>query len=368
MKKQQSNVCELNSLTEQRKKAAKVFSIMFAVGSLFLLLIAILDFCQIRKWDKKIAEYDHVQGIITHNQRITKGRGKSRHTVTEIKYTYNYKGRDYSGDRVVYKKSNFPTYKKAGTKHEIIVNPENPTDSAAMIHYSSPAMKYLTDTILAIMSGICLICALFHTTRKISLPQQLLDHEKSFPPEKIEELLQRKLNFIDAPKFTLSGRIKFKYHRFAVITNSVGKISYIITFLLLFIALTGIASSIFSNDFHPKMLILLIPIAVPAVIIFCFRSGKVFFDLVEKYFYKSKKFHHGKVTEYHNFSDIEFFCIIPQTNSKGHITFVLYAVKKDNTAISITAVPVTGLKHLCDALIQLLPMFNNIPVVVRQRN
>ena len=217
------------------------------------------------------------------------------------------------------------------------------------------------------MSGIGLICTLYQITRKSSIPQQLLDHEKSFPPEKTAELRQRKLNFIDAPKFTLSGRIKIKYHRFAVLTNNIGTFAYIVIFMLIMINLAGIASTLLIHSFNPRMLLMLILTAIMALIIFCFRSRKVFFDTIENRFHKSKNFHHAREIEYHNFSDIEFFCIIPQTNTKGHITFVLYAVKKDNTAISLTAVPVTGLQHLCNAIIQLLPMFNNIPLIVRER-
>lgn len=363
--KKKIKFCDWNSLIRQKKKMTKVMSILFICGCLFCFALAYLDFSQTTEWDRKINTYDHVQGTIIKNQRVTRGSGKSRRTVTEIQYKYTYKDREYTGDKIVYSDKYFPP-KKAGAKHEIIVNPENPTESAAMIYRHSAVLKYIITIIFSALGCFCLLAALFKVTKKVSVPQQLIDHEKSFPPEKIEEMCKRELNFIDAPKFEMTGKIKYKYHRQAIITNSIGTTAYIIMFLLVLINLAGVAATISASNLNAGIFMLLIPTAVLVLPALSFRPRRVFFDLVENRFWKSKNFHHAKIIEYYEFSDVDFLCVIPRLGTKGALFFVLYIVNKDNTAIAITQVPVSRLEQLCKTITELLSLFNNVPVIVRE--
>ena len=75
-----------HSLVDRRRKAAKANFFIFSGISLVIFLIIGIELYQIKKWDKKVETYDHVQGILLQHDRVTRGSGRNRRTVSEIEY------------------------------------------------------------------------------------------------------------------------------------------------------------------------------------------------------------------------------------------------------------------------------------------
>ncbi len=354
----ESNGTEVwRKLIDMQKKSDKstVCIMLFIVG--FFLLIGGMEFFQIRKWERKIASYDHVKGELLSHNRVRRGSGRSRRTVSEIKYRFNYKNHQYTGDDIVYGEDDFPPYKK-GRVINIIVNPHDPSDSAAMVYFSSPLLKYGMAIFFAVIAAVMLMIILFKLLKSAAAPpQKFIDYVDAFPAEKIEQLRQKDIKVIEAPKFELAGSIKYKYQHFAVITNSIGKSAEIIFFILIFMNVIGAIAT--------SQLIILIPAAVLLFIAFIIRPKKIIFDLIEKRFHSVRSFNFSKNKVFHDFKDIEFLTIVPMLKTKGGLNFTLFAVKNDGAAIYITQLSPGQINRLCDVTLEVASILDNPPVVVK---
>jgi hypothetical protein len=199
-----------HSLVDRRRKAAKANFFIFSGISLVIFLIIGIELYQIKKWDKKVETYDHVQGILLQHDRVTRGSGRNRRTVSEIEYSFNYKGHKYTGDKIAYGEKDYPL-RKTGKTVNIIVNPAQPDNSAAMIYYGSNFAKYDVVYVFGFMAALALVIAVtFLLTSKTALPQKFIDLCESVPPEKRAELCSKVLTFSGIAKFTLNGSIKYK--------------------------------------------------------------------------------------------------------------------------------------------------------------
>ncbi|MBR1965496.1 MAG: DUF3592 domain-containing protein [Lentisphaeria bacterium] len=344
-------------LAALQKKNAKTTFFILSGCSLVFLLIVILDFCQTRQWDKKASSYDHVQGILLKHDRVTRRSGRNRRTVSEIEYSFKYKGVQYTGNKIAYGEKDYP-YRKSGKVINIIVNPSQPEDSAAMIYYGSNMSKYASSISLGIFWAILLIIAVtFLLTSKTALPQKFIDYCESVPPEKREELRSKPLSFCGIAKYTLNGSIKYKYHTYAIITSGVGKIADFIFFIILITNITGAIIT--------QQVLILIPAAVLFFIILISRPVKVIFNLAEKTFTYKKFLTPAPTENTHSFDDISFLCITPKHHSKGGLHFALYIVKNDNEAIYITQVQPAQLAKLCNVAVELAELLGNVPLIVK---
>ena len=344
-------------LFEHKRKAAKANFFILSGISLVIFLIIGIELYQIKKWDKKVETYDHVQGILLKHDRVTRGSGKSRRTVSEIEYSFNYKGHKYTGDKIAYGEKDYPL-RKTGKTINIIVNPAQPDNSAAMIYYGSNFAKYDVVYVFGFMAALALVIAVtFLLTSKTALPQKFIDYCESVPPEKREELRSKPLSFCGIAKYTLNGSIKYKYHTYAIITSGVGKIADFIFFTILITNITGAIIT--------QQVLILIPAAVLFFIILISRPVKVIFNLAEKTFTYKKFLTPAPTEDTHSFDDISFLCITPKHHSKGGLHFTLYIVKNDNEAIYITQVQPAQLAKLCNVAVELAELLGNVPLIVK---
>lgn len=340
---------------QKKSNKSTVFIMLFMVG-LFLFMGG-MEFFQIRKWDRKIATYDHVKGVLLSHDRVRRGSGRSIRTVSEIKYRFNYKNHQYSGDDIVYGEDDFPQYQK-GKIINIIVNPQDPSDSAAMVYYGSPLIKYGMAIFCAVIAAVMIVIILFKLLKpEAAAPQKFIDYVDSFPPEKIEQLRHKDIRVVDAPKFELAGSIKYKYQHFAVITNSIGKIAETIFFILILMNVVGTIVT--------SQLIILLPTAFLLFIAFITRPKKIIFDLIEKRFHSERSCSFSRNMVYHDFKDVEFLAIVPMLKSKGGLYFTLFAVKNDNSAVFITQLPSGQFNRLCSTTLKVASLLDNPPVVVK---
>lgn len=346
------------NLIEHRKKAAKVNFFIFIGISLIIFLIISIELYQVRKWDGKVKSYDHVKGILLKHDRVTRGSGRNRRTVSEIKYSFNYKGQKYTGSSIAYGEKDYP-HRKIGKSVNIIVNPAQPEDSAAMIYYGSNFAKYDVVYIFGFMAALMLVISVVNLlTMQTSLPQRFIDYCESVPPEKLKEFRSKVLNFSGIPKYTLNGSIKYKYRTYATITNGIGKVAEIIIFIILISNVTGAIIT--------KQPLILIPAAVLFIIALITRPVKIIFNLDERTFTYKKFLSPVPTKNFHSFDDISFLCIIPQQLPKGGLHFTLYIVKNDNKAIYITQVTPAKLTKLCNVTVELAELLGNVPLIVKE--
>ena len=346
-----------HNLVDRKRKAAKANFFIFSGISLIIFLIIGIELYQIKKWDKKVQSYDHVQGILMKHDRVTRGSGRNRRTVSEIEYSFNYKGHKYTGNKIAYGEKNYP-FRKTGKTVNIIVNPAQPDNSAAMIYYGSNFAKYDVVYVFGFMAAFALVIAVtFLLTSKTALPQKFIDLCESVPPEKRAELNSKVLTFSGIAKFTLNGSIKYKYRTYAIITNGIGKVADFIIFVILIGNVTGAIIT--------KQPLILIPAAVLFFVALITRPVKIIFNLAEKTFTYKKFLNPAPSKNNHSFDDIAFLCIIPQHLPKGGLHFTLYIVKNDNEAIYITQVQPAQLVKLCNVTVELAELLGNVPLIVK---
>ena len=190
----------------------------------------------------------------------------------------------------------------------------------------------------------------------MKFPQNFVDYVESFPPEKYKLLCQKNIKVIEAPKFTLSGSVKYKYRHYAEVTNSIGKIAETIFFILIIMNLTGAIIT--------SQIIILIPAAVLLFIVIIQRPKKVIFDIADKRFCVVRIPRFGREKIYHDFSDIECLAIYPMVHNKGGLYFTLFAVKKDDSAIYITRGPSSHFNRLCNVSLEVAAILDNAPIVM----
>ena len=154
----------------------------------------------------------------------------------------------------------------------------------------------------------------------------------------------------------MEGSVKYKYQRYAVISNGIGKIASFIIFVIIFV---NVVLAFISQQFFA-----LIPVLPLAAILFFIRPKKVFFDITAKHLWSGRAFGTVKAEKYHNFSDIDFLCIRVLQHTRGGLHFALFAVKKDNTAIYITQVSAAKLTKLCEVTYEVVQIIGNVPVII----
>lgn len=348
---------DFSDLRTAGRKVMRINFFLILTGAFLFLFLCCMDLYQKRQWDKKISEYDHVQGIITKNQRVRKKSGKSTKTVSVIEYRFKYKNSEYYGSRIVYGETYFPP-KKVGSKHTIIVNPDNPTESAAMIFYGRQFLKYGTAIWTFGLFAVLLFAAFMQFPFKTPpVPQKMLDYINSFPPEEIERLQQRNFEFAPQSKYVLRGNLKYSYQRYIRITNSFyGSFN----FALLAIIIVNLSAVIIARAYFA-----LIFVAILVLIVFLTRPFYVFFDMIEKRFGSSSKSNPVSVKEYHDFSDVVSLCIKQVSYHKSGPHFALFALKNDDSTVFITQVRPRKLVKLFNTAYDLVQIIGKIPIIAK---
>ena len=135
--------------------AMVLWAILLGIVGTFLLADALV-------WDARIRRWTQVPGVILRNDRVRVSSGRSSRTVSKIEYEYRFKGKRYTGSRILYDSDYFPEWIKPGSPRKILVDPADPGKSAAMkwyrghwgllFRYGWPVFCFI---VLAVSLGIC---------------------------------------------------------------------------------------------------------------------------------------------------------------------------------------------------------------------
>jgi len=168
--------------------------LFFGTGAFVFLLFGFMAMCHQLEWDSRIRNWDKADGIILRNttRKIRSNRSNHFREVADVLYRYPYRGKEYTGTRIVYDSTSFPALKE-GSRRQVIVNPADPRDCAIMFWYRGRwglirwiecAFYFLT----SLLAGILFLRAL--RPGKIVIPDRLKTYLAEFPPERIADALQ----------------------------------------------------------------------------------------------------------------------------------------------------------------------------------
>ena len=357
---------ELQEVTAWTEKACRPHRaemiLVCAVGGIMLVLGIGGVFRQLA-WDDRVRAWDKVDGIILRNTTKRVRSGKHTRNVADVAYEYTYKGTRCTGTRIVYDSDTFPKL-KPGAHQQVIVNPEDPRDSAIMFWYSGYwwLMRY-TDCmffglIFLIMSGIFTSLV----TRKVpAVPESLKKYLKTFSQEQLQAAWKR-----EKPGFTLTFDIEanrpVEYRedsRYGIIRERKSKFS---CFVFAAVLLAGIALA-----FAVPLVWLGVAIT-GTVIFFLFFPWMTVFDFQEKKMYRCRRFRPEKFDSMRSvsFSEIDHLSVSVSVQSKRKNSgrrIGLFAVKQDGTQVPICGAVYRNLGVLLELLPDLAEKMGHLPIL-----
>ena len=168
--------------------------LFFGTGAFVFFLFGFMAMCHQLEWDRRIRNWDKADGIILKNTtRIIKS-SRSNHSreVADVLYRYPYRGKTYTGTRIVYDSTRFPAL-KTGSRRQVIVNPADPRDCAIMFWYHGHwgLIRWIECVfyyLVSLLAGIPFFLAL--RPGRLVIPDRLKTYLAEFPPERIAAALQ----------------------------------------------------------------------------------------------------------------------------------------------------------------------------------
>ena len=109
--------------------------IAIVIWTLFLGVAGTILLADALAWDARVRSWTQVPGVLLRNDRVRVSSGRSSRIVSKIEYEYRFKGKRYTGSRILYDANYFPTGRRPGTPWPILVDPADPGKSAAMVRY-----------------------------------------------------------------------------------------------------------------------------------------------------------------------------------------------------------------------------------------
>lgn len=336
--------------------------IVLCVVGVLMLALVIWGVCRQLAWDERVRSWDKADGIILKNTTKRVRSGKSTKTVADVEYEYTYKGTSCTGTRIVYDSDTFPKL-KPGAHRQVIVNPEDPRDSAIMFWYSGYwwLMRY-TDCmffglIFLIMSGIFTSLV----TRKVpAVPESLKKYLKTFSQEEFDTALKRERPGIPLAGVEMNQPMEYREDsRYGILRARRSPGSRIVFALVL---LAGVA----------------LAVAVPVVWFGVAITGAVFalmslpamtvFDFQEKKIYRCRRFRPEKFASMRSvsFSEIDHLSVSVSVQSKRNRSgrrIGLFAVKQDGTQVPICGAVYRNLGVLLELLPDLAEKMGHLPIL-----
>ena len=357
---------ELQEVTAWTEKACRPHRaemiLVCAVGGIMLVLGIGGVFRQLA-WDERVRSWDKADGIILKNTTKRVRSGKSTKTVADVEYEYTYKGTRYTGTRIVYDSESFPRM-KIGSHRQVIVNPEDPRDSAIMFWYSGYGwlMRYTDCMVFGFIFLIVSGTFISLLGQKVPvIPDSLKKYLKTFSQEQLQTAWKR-----EKPGFTLTFDIEanrpVEYRedfRYGIIRERKSKFS---CFVFAAVLLAGIALA-----FAVPLVWLGVAIT-GTVIFFLFFPWMTVFDFQEKKMYRCRRFQPEKFDSMRSvsFSEIDHLSVSVSTlNRKKHGgRFIgLVAVKRDGTKIPICGASCRNLGLLLELLPELAEKMGHLPIL-----
>ena len=356
---------ELQEVTAWTEKACRPHRaemiLVCAVGGIMLVLGIGGVFRQLA-WDDRVRAWDKVDGIILRNTTKRVRSGKHTRNVADVAYEYTYKGTRCTGTRIVYDSDTFPKL-KPGAHQQVIVNPEDPRDSAIMFWYSGYwwLMRY-TDCmffglIFLIMSGIFTSLV----TRKVpAIPESLKKYLKTFSQEQYDAALKRERPGVPSIGVEMNHPMEYREDsRYGILRERKTLFSKIV-FALVFLAGVALAIAV-----PPVWFVVAV---IGTVFFFLFFPGMTVFDFEEKRILRCRLFRPEKFSSMRSvsFAEIDHLSVSDSTlNRKKHGgRFIgLVAVKRDGTKIPICGTSCRNLGVLLELLPELAEKMGHLPIL-----
>ena len=358
---------ELEMLTPEEwvkkaSKKSKVPPILFFLAALHTLVLSLFLFHEQLLWNKRLESWEKVQGVIQSNAREKVSSGKRRKTVSKVFYTYSYKGKFFTGKRILYDSDTFPAWVKKGEKRTILVNPAFPQESAVMfsyrknwnfLRYIEPFFCFCTFLLFTVI-----LLLWFRKREPAILPESLVEYIEKIPAKKLYALplykrpYDVKSNFlIDTPPEEVEKDIFLLKSRKPV---------SILIILAIFSLFFAAAAVILQNILAVLYLVFIV------ALIFIYREfpAVLVFDLKAKRIYRCKRYTPEKMPDIKSisFDKVDFLSlqVFPETAN-----CLLCAVKLDGSMLPLFKIRNKDLEKSGTFAVFLAEKMGKIPIILR---
>lgn len=349
---------DFQTWTDNTLRQSPAVQIIFLAAAVLMLALGIGKTCGQLAWDERVRAWDKADGIILKNTTKQIVRGRHEKSVADVAYRYVYKGREYTGTRIVYDSESFPDL-SVGTHRQVIVNPSDPQDCAIMFRYRGHR-GLLRWADCALFFGLAmLVFGLFVRglrRRDITVPDKLKAYLASFPPDRIDAAMKVGRGLAGSSSIVLSRPMEYRQDgRFGIIR---GRCSWSTAAVF---ALTLILCVIVS---------LVVPIgwlfAIVTVLLafpFCVPQATVF-DFHEKRICCCRRFDPEKLKKMKRmpFSAADHLCCFVQLRKHGNALVCVSAVMRDGISVPLFCVDGKHLDLLFDLLPELAEKMGHLPV------
>lgn len=357
------NAENLQQWLEKITKTPKSSLILLFIIALIPTGMMIFSAHKTLQWDRRIAEWKQVEGtILKNNPKRVRSNGKNR-TVAEFEYKYRYDNFIFYGNAITYGKSSLPSNIRPGSRYPIIVNPANPSQSAALARYQANnfalLLKYLDIIIFGIFSVIIWTALVINLRRvKAYIPEKLYQYIKQTDDGTIKELTGECADLYFAPFAPiLKSGVYYPRADYFYIKTGNRKIFQII-FSLLFIQF-GITAY-----FSPVMLI---PAIGTLIVLYSERNSKIIFDMEKKRIIRSRKLHPQNIKDKYkiDLDSIRCFALknVYASQKRGGYMLTLFAISKDNKAIPIVKISPKKATVMLEFIAEVFPLIGNYPIL-----
>ena len=356
---------EMLTPEQWEKKAVKkslIPLLVFTLASLCTLTVSIFLFHEQLIWNERIASWDKVPGIIRSNTREKVSSGKRRKTVSKVVYTYSYKGRSFTGKRILYDSSTFPSWVKKGDRRTILVDPANPQESAVMFAYKGywNLLRYAEVIFYFSMFLLFTVIVLLGLRKKdpAILPASLVEYIEKIPAKKLYALPLYKRPYDVKSNFLMDSPPE-EVEKDIFLLKSRKPVS-ILLILVIFSFFFAAAAVILQNIIAALYLIFLIAL----IFIYWTFPAVLVFDLKAKRIYRCKKYTPEKMPDVKSisFAEVDFLSLqaFPET-----MNCLLCAVKLDGTMLPLFKIRNRDLENSGNFPVFLAEKMGNIPIILR---
>ena len=339
-------------------RPSRFVKIVFAIFAVIAFLAGFCNMAEQIVWDEHVRNWDKADGIILKNTTKQVGKGKSRKTVADVEYRYTYKGRQYTGTRIVYDSATFPAL-KVGTHRKVIVNPENPQDCAVMFWYRGHwgLIRWIPCAFFYLLSIVLLgVFIRMSIVKKITVPDTLKNYIASFPPERYYEALQMEQSAAVLSNVELHQPMEYRQdHRYGILRQNDSKIGYIVFGALLLAAVTA-------SIFIP---LCWLSVALIGFVVYSLYAPRmVVFDFQEKKILFCRRFRPESIEKMKSvsFTEVDHLSCSSLSSRNRSGVIGLFAVKNDGSCIPICRISVKHLALLFDLLPELAEKMGHLPI------
>ena len=121
-------------------------------------------------------------------------RNRRTRTIDTVRYTYQWNGKSYQGDSILFANSYLPSRIKPGRQWFCLVNPSDPADSYLTTGQGDRRYRgrFIVPGVIGIIGGVLLLFALRSFRRKPpQIPPELLEYINTFPKAELNKLNRR---------------------------------------------------------------------------------------------------------------------------------------------------------------------------------